>query len=46
MAKYGSMAKKEVKKAVRKTDARTQRSGKAGKATSHKQAIAIGLAKA
>jgi hypothetical protein len=46
MAKYGPLAKKEVEKAIRKTMAGTQRSGKAGKATSRQQAIAIGLSKA
>ena len=46
MAKYGSAAKKEVKKAVEKTEAGTQKSGKSGKAKSRKQAIAIGLSKA
>lgn len=46
MAQYGKTAKAEVRKAVKKTKAGTQRSGKAGKAKSHKQAIAIGLSKA
>ena len=46
MAKYGATAKKEVKKAVSKTKAGKQRSGKKGKAKSRKQAIAIGLSKA
>jgi Family of unknown function (DUF6496) len=46
MAKYGSTAKKEVKKAVHKTKEGTQKSGKSGKAKSRKQAIAIGLSKA
>lgn len=46
MAKYGSKAKKEVKKAVSKQKKGTQRSGKKGKAKSRKQAIAIGLSKA
>jgi hypothetical protein len=46
MAKYGSTAKREVKKAVSKTKKGTQRSGKKGKAKSRKQAIAIGLSKA
>ena len=46
MAKYGSTAKREVKKAVKKTKKGTQRSGKGGKAKSKKQAIAIGLSKA
>jgi hypothetical protein len=46
MAKYGSSAKKEVKNAIHKTKKGTQKSGKAGKAKSRKQAIAIGLSKA
>ena len=46
MAKYGSVAKKEIEKAVRKTNKGTQRSGKTGLATSRQQAIAIGLSKA
>jgi hypothetical protein len=46
MAKYGKTAKKEVKKAIHKTKAGKQRSGKKGKAKSRKQAIAIGLSKA
>ncbi len=46
MAKYGSKAKSEVKKAIHKTKRGTQRSGKKGKARSRKQAIAIGLSKA
>jgi hypothetical protein len=46
MAKYGSKAKSEVKKAVKKQKKGTQRSGKGGKAKSRKQAIAIGLSKA
>lgn len=46
MAKYGSTAKKEVKKAVSKEKKGKQRSGKKGKAKSRKQAIAIGLSKA
>jgi hypothetical protein len=46
MAKYGASAKKEVKDAVHKTNEGTQKSGKAGKAKSKKQAIAIGLSKA
>jgi Family of unknown function (DUF6496) len=46
MAKYGSAAKREVKKAIHKTKRGTQRSGKQGKATSRRQAIAIGLSKA
>lgn len=44
--KYSKKAQSEVRKAVRKTKAGTQRSGKGGKAKSRKQAIAIGLAKA
>jgi hypothetical protein len=46
MAKYGSAAKREVKKAIHKTKRGTQRSGKKSKATSRRQAIAIGLSKA
>jgi Family of unknown function (DUF6496) len=46
MAKYGAMAKEEVRKAVKKTEHGTQKSGKKGKAKSRKQAIAIGLSKA
>jgi hypothetical protein len=46
MAKYGSKAKSEVKKAVHKEQRGTQESGKGGKAKSRKQAIAIGLSKA
>ena len=46
MAKYGSTAQKEVKKAMHKTKRGEQKSGKGGKATSRKQAIAIGLSKA
>jgi hypothetical protein len=46
MAKKKSTAQKEVGKAVRKTKAGKQKSGKGGKATSRKQAIAIGLSKA
>ena len=45
-AKYGSRAKSEVRKAVKKTKAGMQKSGKRGKAKSRKQAIAIGLSKA
>jgi hypothetical protein len=44
--KYSKKAQSEVRKAVRKTKADKQRSGKGGKAKSRKQAIAIGLAKA
>jgi hypothetical protein len=44
--KYGAKANSEVKKAVKKTKAGTQKSGKRGKAKSRKQAIAIGLSKA
>jgi hypothetical protein len=46
MAKYGSTAKNEVKKAIHKTKQGTQKSGKGGTAKSRKQAIAIGLSKA
>jgi len=46
MAKYGSTARKEVKKAIHKTKRGEQKSGKGGKAKSRKQAIAIGLSKA
>jgi hypothetical protein len=46
MAKYGSTAKNEVKKAIHKTKRGTQKSGKSGKSHSRKQAIAIGLSKA
>ncbi len=46
MAKYGSKAKSEVKKAVHKEKRGTQKIGKGGKATSRQQAIAIGLSKA
>jgi len=44
--KYSKSAQNEVRKAVSKTKAGKQRSGKGGKAKSRKQAIAIGLAKA
>jgi hypothetical protein len=46
MAKYGSAAKTEVKKALRKTKQGKQSSGRGGKAKNRKQAIAIGLSKA
>jgi uncharacterized protein DUF6496 len=47
MAKYGSTAKNEVKKAMHKMKRGQQHSGKAKKkVTSRKQAIAIGLSKA
>lgn len=46
MAKYGSTAKSEVKKAVHKEKHGTQKSGKKSKAKTRKQAIAIGLSKA
>ena len=46
MAKYGKKAQSEVKKAVSKQKRGKQKSGKAGKAKSRKQAIAIGLSKA
>jgi hypothetical protein len=46
MAKYGSKAKSEVKKAIHRTKRGEQKSEKGGKAKSRKQAIAIGLSKA
>ena len=46
MAKYGSKAKDEVKKAIHKTKHGKQRSGKFGRAQNRQQAIAIGLSKA
>ena len=46
MAKYSKKAQSEVKKAVSKQKRGKQKSGKGGKATSRKQAIAIGLSKA
>jgi hypothetical protein len=49
MAKYGEAAKKSVASAVRREKSGTLRSGKSGKGgkvTSRKQAIAIGLSEA
>jgi hypothetical protein len=47
MAKYGSTAKREVKRAMHKMKRGKQHSGKAKrKVTNRKQAIAIGLSKA
>lgn len=46
MVKYSKKAQSEVKKAVHKEKRGEQKSGKAGKAKSRKQAIAIGLSKA
>lgn len=49
MAKYGAAAKKSVASAVRREKAGTLRSGKSGKGgkvTSRKQAVAIGLSEA
>jgi hypothetical protein len=46
VAKKKSAAQREVGKAIRKTKAGNQKSGKGGKAKSRKQAIAIGLSKA
>jgi hypothetical protein len=44
--KSTKIAHDEVGKAIHKTKEGTQKSGKGGKATSRKQAIAIGLSKA
>jgi Family of unknown function (DUF6496) len=46
MARYGKKAQSEVKSAMHKYKRGKQKSGKGGKATSRKQAIAIGLSKA
>jgi hypothetical protein len=46
MAKYGKAAGKSVASAVRREKAGTLLSGKGGKVTSRKQAIAIGLSEA
>ena len=47
MAKYGSTAKRKVKKAMHERKKGTLKSGKSGKkVTSRKQAIAIGLSQA
>ena len=44
--KYGEAASKSVESAVRREERGTLRSGKGGKVTSRKQAIAIGLSEA
>ena len=46
MAKYGKSAAKSVESAMHKYKKGTLKSGKGGKATSRKQAIAIGLSEA
>jgi hypothetical protein len=46
MAKYGKKAQKEVEKAMRERKRGTLKSGSGKKASSRKQAIAIGLSKA
>ncbi|HET6327031.1 MAG TPA: DUF6496 domain-containing protein [Planctomycetaceae bacterium] len=47
MAKYGAKAKSEVKRAVKREEKGTLKSGKSHKSVkSRKQAIAIGLSKA
>jgi hypothetical protein len=46
MPRYGKAAGKSVERAMRKEKAGTLRSGKGGKVTSRKQAIAIGLSEA
>ena len=47
MARYGKKAAKKVKRALHKRKAGTLKSGRSGKkATSRKQAIAIGLSEA
>ena len=47
MAKYGSLARRKVKKAMQERKAGTLRSGRSHKTvTSQKQAIAIGLSEA
>jgi len=46
MARYGKAAGKSVERAMRKEKRGTLRSGKGGKVTSRKQAIAIGLSEA
>jgi len=47
MAKYGKLAQKKVKRALRERKRDTLRSGRSGKrVTSRKQAIAIGLSEA
>ena len=44
--KYGKAASKSVESAMRRKNKGTLRSGKGGKVTSRKQAIAIGLSEA
>ena len=46
MARYGKAASKSVKRAMHREKRGTLRSGKGGKVTSRKQAIAIGLSEA
>jgi Family of unknown function (DUF6496) len=46
MARYGKAAGKSVKNAMHREKRGTLRSGKGGKVTSRKQAIAIGLSEA
>ncbi len=46
MAKYSKTAGNDVKRAVKKSEKGTLKSGKGGKVTSRKQAIAIGLSEA
>jgi len=46
MARYGKAAAKSVKSAMHREKRGTLRSGKGGKVTSRKQAIAIGLSEA
>jgi hypothetical protein len=46
MARYGKAASKSVKSALHREKKGTLRSGKGGKVTSRKQAIAIGLSEA
>jgi hypothetical protein len=46
MARYGKAAGKSVKSAMHREKRGTLRSGKGGKVTSRKQAIAIGLSEA
>jgi hypothetical protein len=46
MRKYGQAASKSVERALRREKAGKLRSGRGGKVTSRKQAIAIGLSEA
>jgi hypothetical protein len=46
VAKYGKAAGKSVKSAMHREERGTLRSGKGGKVSSRKQAIAIGLSEA